>query len=59
MCTAMLFDPADHYEPKETKAYFEKKRKVFERLQRLKENNFLKRLIKKDEGKVGKGRKSL
>ena len=59
MCTAMLFDPADHYEPKETKSYFEKKRKVFERLQRLKENNFLKRLIKKDEGKVGKGRKSL
>lgn len=49
MCTAMLFDPADHYEPKETTAYFEKKRKVFERLQRLKENNLLKRIIKKDK----------
>ena len=48
MCTAMLFDPADHYEPKETKLYFEQKKTVFERLQRLKQNNFLKRLIKKD-----------
>jgi hypothetical protein len=59
MCTAMLFDPADHYEPKETKAYFEKKRKVFERLQRLKEKNFLKRFIKKEDGKDVIKRKSL
>jgi hypothetical protein len=49
MCTAMLFDPKDHYEPKETKDYFEKNKPVFERLQRLKESNFLKRLIKKDK----------
>jgi len=59
MCTAMLFDPADHYEPKETTAYFEKKRKVFERLQRLKEKNFLKRFIKKEDGKGVIKRKSL
>ena len=60
MCTAMLFDPADHYEPKETKLYFEEKKTVFERLQRLKENNFLKRLIKKDreEEIIGGGGKS-
>ena len=60
MCTAMLFDPADHYEPKETKLYFEEKKTVFERLQRLKENNFLKRLIKKDreEEMSGGGGKS-
>ncbi|WP_245975122.1 GNAT family N-acetyltransferase [Deminuibacter soli] len=37
MCTAMLYDPADHYEPKETTAYFEKKSKVYERLMRLKQ----------------------
>lgn len=48
MCTAMLFDPKDHYKPEETKAYFENKSKVFERLQRFKQNNFLKRLINKD-----------
>ena len=49
MCTAMLFDPTDHYEPKETKAYFEKKSKVFELLQPLKQNNLFKLLIKKDK----------
>lgn len=53
MCTAMLFDPKDHYKPEETKAYFEKKSKVFERLQRFKQNNWLKRWIKKD-GKLKK-----
>lgn len=37
MCTAMLYDPADHYEPKETTAHFEKKSKVYERLMRLKQ----------------------
>jgi hypothetical protein len=49
MCTAMLFDPKDHYKPEETKQYFEQNSKIFERLQRLKQNNFLKRLIKKDK----------
>jgi len=49
MCTAMLYDPGDHYEPKETTEYFQKKSKVFERLQRIKQNNFLKRLIKRDK----------
>ncbi|MBN8836666.1 MAG: GNAT family N-acetyltransferase [Sphingobacteriia bacterium] len=37
MCTAMLFDPADHYEPKETKEDFEKKSKLYERLLRWKQ----------------------
>lgn len=56
MCTAMLFDPKDQAEPKETTAEFEKNSKIYERLQRLKENNFLKRLIKKDkEGSEGNG----
>lgn len=26
MCTAMLYDPKDHYEPEETKKYFEEKK---------------------------------
>lgn len=44
MCTAMLYDPADHYEPKETQEHFAKKKKVYERLFRLKRSKFLTRL---------------
>ena len=36
MCTAMLYDPKDHYEPEETKQYFEANEKGFERLFRFK-----------------------
>jgi hypothetical protein len=48
MCTAMLFDPKDKHEPKETTANFEKKRKVYERLLRLKQISFGK-LFKRKE----------
>lgn len=44
MCTAMLYDPKDHYEPQETKAHFEKKSKVYERLLRFKQNRLMKLL---------------
>src|SRR5689334_1202292 len=44
LCTAMLYDPKDHYEPKETQDHFEKKSKVYERLLKIKQNKFLKRL---------------
>ncbi|MBS1641842.1 MAG: GNAT family N-acetyltransferase [Bacteroidetes bacterium] len=37
MCTAMLFDPADHYTSKETTENFEKKSKLYERLLRIKQ----------------------
>ena len=43
MCTAMLYDPKDHYEPAETKEHFEKKSKVYERLLKLKQSRFLQR----------------
>jgi hypothetical protein len=49
MCTAMLYDPIDHYEPEETKEYFDKKSKGFERLQRLKQSKLLRRFLKKDD----------
>ncbi len=39
-CTAMLYDPADHYEPAETKEHFDKKSKVYERLMRIKQIAF-------------------
>src|SRR3954470_19453730 len=48
MCTAMLYDPKDHYTPEETKESFEKKSKVFERLLQLKQLSFLKAFKKKD-----------
>ena len=42
MCTAMLYDPKDHYEPEETKQYFEEKKSVLERLMNYKQWSFLK-----------------
>lgn len=54
LCTAMLFDPKDHYEPDETKQHFDKKKKVYERLLRWKQNSFLKRILKKDRKKADK-----
>lgn len=48
-CTAMLYDPADHYEPEETKADFKNKSRLYDRLLRLKKNTFGKK-----EMRVGK-----
>ncbi len=36
-CTAMLYDPKDHYKPEETKEFFEKNKKGLERLLRFKQ----------------------
>lgn len=59
LCTAMLFDPKDHYQPEETKQYFEENKSSFERLLRVKKNSFLKRLLKKEDKKLsGFGNKS-
>ena len=44
LCTAMLYDPKDHYEPEETKEHFEEKSKVYERFLKIKQSKFLKRL---------------
>ena len=44
-CTAMLYDPKDHYEPEETKQEFEKKSKLYERLLRLKQTLFGKKEV--------------
>jgi len=49
MCTAMLYDPKDHYEPAETKEFFEKHSKVYERLMRLKQTAMLKLFRRKPE----------
>lgn len=46
MCTAMLYDPADHYEPEETTQFFEENKSGFERLLRFKQWKLLKPLLK-------------
>ena len=58
MCTAMLYDPQDHYEPEETTAFFRQKSKVLERLMGLKQLKFLQSLRRKDRDDAGekKGR---
>ncbi|HZF65554.1 MAG TPA: GNAT family N-acetyltransferase, partial [Chitinophagaceae bacterium] len=44
LCTAMLYDPKDHYQPEETKEHFNDKLKVYERLMQFKQSKFLNRL---------------
>ena len=58
MCTAMLYDPKDHYEPEETKQYFEENKKGFERLLRFKEWKLLKPFMRKDKDDKGSGGES-
>lgn len=57
MCTAMLYDPKDHYEPEETKEFFKENVKGFERLLRFKRWKLLRPFMKKDkEGNGGGGK---
>jgi hypothetical protein len=58
LCTAMLYDPKDHYEPQETKEFFEKKSKVLERLLRIKQG-LLKAFSKKEKEQTVAKSKSL
>jgi len=44
LCTAMLYDPKDHYEPEETTKEFVKKEKIYERFLRVKQNLYRKNL---------------
>ncbi|MBC7848948.1 MAG: GNAT family N-acetyltransferase [Chitinophagaceae bacterium] len=51
MCTAMLYDPKDHYEPEETKQFFEENKNIFERLLRFKKWKLLKPFLKSPSSK--------
>ncbi len=48
MCTGMLYDPQDHYEPEETKEDFKQHSKLYERFMRIKQSSLLKPFMKKD-----------
>ncbi len=50
LCTAMLYDPKDHYEPEETTQEFKKHSRLYERFMRLKQWRMLKPFVKKDNG---------
>lgn len=52
MCTAMLYDPADHYEPEETAQDFKQHSKLYERFMKIKKNRML-RFLKKQKGGGG------
>jgi N-acetylglutamate synthase-like GNAT family acetyltransferase len=49
MCTAMLYDPKDHYKPEETTKYFDENKTGFERLLKFKQWKLLKPFMKKDK----------
>lgn len=48
MCTAMLYDPADHYEPQETSGEFQQHSKLYERFMKIKQSKLL-QLFKRGE----------
>lgn len=58
MCTAMLYDPKDHYKPEETKEFFEENKSGLERLLRFKKWKFLNPFTKKDKDENDNGDKN-
>ncbi len=54
MCTAMLYDPADHFEPVETAQEFKNNSKIYERFMKIKQSKLLSFLIKKHSRDVNK-----
>ena len=59
MCTAMLYDPKDHFEPEETKEDFKKNSKIYERFMEVKQSRFLKILKRRQNGGGGPSPKSM
>lgn len=48
MCTAMLYDPKDHFEPEETSKAFSSNSKLWERFMKIKQSRLLSIFRKKD-----------
>lgn len=46
MCTAMLYDPADHFEPAETAEDFKQHSRLYERFMRIKQSRLIKFLTR-------------
>jgi N-acetylglutamate synthase-like GNAT family acetyltransferase len=58
MCTAMLYDPQDHFEPKETSDEFIQNSKLYERFMKVKQSKLLRWFWKKENGGGGTHLKS-
>ena len=48
MCTAMLYDPADHFEPAETSEEFKQNSKLYERFMKIKQSKLMNIFRKKN-----------
>ena len=59
LCTAMLYDPKDHYEPAETTEDFKKHSKLYERFMRIKQWKLLQPFLKKNTQKITKAKSLL
>ena len=55
-CTAMLYDPADHYEPEETAADFKVHADLYQRFMNVKKSRLLKVLKKKGPKTIAKSK---
>jgi hypothetical protein len=55
MCTAMLYDPKDHFEPEETSEDFRLHSKLYERFMKIKQWKLLKPFLKKENRKDSVG----
>ena len=58
-CTAMLYDPKDHFEPAETTEDFKQHSKLYERFMRIKQWKLLKPFLKKNVQKLTSGKSLL
>ena len=54
MCTAMLYDPADHHTPEDTTKEFNQNSKLYERFMKIKQSKLLSWFMKK-KGNGGSG----
>jgi hypothetical protein len=52
LCTAMLYDPKDHYEPAETTEDFKQHSKLYERFMRIKQWKLLRPFLKRNSDKL-------
>jgi len=59
LCTAMLYDPKDHYEPEETKEDFRQHSKLYERFMQIKQWKLLKPFMKKEGQSTAKKLKAV
>ena len=53
MCTAMLYDPKDHFQPEETAQDFSQHSKLYERFMKIKQWKLLKPFMKKEKEHAG------